>query len=239
MFIAIWFFRQVFLWTRRFLSQVFCCHTQSCELQKFTKHTIKRSLFFHKLTNKSISQHQGAILRSTAKKAYWKERKETELLPRTFAKATHFSRCKPHMADTLTHRKSLSWPHIWWLWQAGACEEDALSTSTRDFDACCGHQHWDLGILTRKWWIQADKSHQVGKKPSAAWSHLHQDTTAQPVKLTGKADGKHLGFSSQKWDHGENLNADRINQCFQFTEDLESIQGKEREVSSFHAFQPA
>lgn len=75
MFIAIWFFRQVFLWTRRFLSQVFCCHTQSCELQKFTKHTIKRLLFFHKLTNKSISQHQGAILRSTAKKPAGKKGK--------------------------------------------------------------------------------------------------------------------------------------------------------------------
>lgn len=198
MFIAIWFFRQVFLRTRRFLSQVFCCHTQSCELQKFTKHTIKRSLFFHKLMNQSISQHQGAILRSTAKKPAGKKGKRQNYCQGLLHKQ-HISAGANPARLILGHRKSLSWPHIWWLWQAGACEEDALSTSTRDFDACCGHQHCDPGILTllsKRWWIQADKSHQVGKKPSAAWSHLHQDTAAQPVKLTGKADGKHLGFSS-------------------------------------------
>lgn len=73
---------------------------------------------------------------------------------------------------------------------------------------------------------------------SAVWSDLRHDSLAQPVNLTSKADGKHLDFSSQKWDYRENLKANRISQCFQLTEELESVQGKECKVSSFHTFQP-
>lgn len=73
---------------------------------------------------------------------------------------------------------------------------------------------------------------------SGAWSNLHRNSLAQPVNLASKADGKYLDFSLQKCDYGENLKANCISQCFQLTEDLENIQGKECKVSSFHTFQP-
>ena len=157
--------------------------------------------------------------------------------------AIHFTGCKPHTVGIPTCRQTLLTPHLatvatlsMWGWRT-------IQVRTRFWSTAWEYKHQELSIPTptrRNWWRTPRRNSNLAWNTmvSVVWSNLHRDSSAQPINLTGKADGKHLDFSSQKRDYGENLNANRISQCFQWTEDLESIQGKECKLSSFHTFQP-
>lgn len=168
------------------------------------------------------------------------------MLPTAFAIAKHVTRCKPHMVGILTCRKTLSdltfcnqgnHKHMRKRHHPGTHQilKHCVGTPAPQLQ----HTRADEDNSHQYYTKLPHRNSNLERNPtvSVVWGNLHHGSLAQSVNLAGKADGKHLDFSLQKCDYGENLKANFISQCLQLTEDLESIQGKECKVSSFHTFQ--